>query len=46
MDPKLEMDTETLGLLSGEKFMRFVEQFHEKFRFWYQTGIVPKKFMP
>ena len=43
LDPKLEMDTETLVLHSGQKFMCFVVQFHENFRFWYQTGNVPKK---
>ena len=35
LDPKLEMDTKTLVLQSGHKFMCFVEQFHEKFGFWY-----------
>ena len=43
LDPKLEMDTETLILHSGQKFMCFVVHFYEKFWFWYQTGIVPKK---
>ena len=43
LDPKLEMDTETLVLPSGQKFMCFVVQFHENFRFWYQTGNVPEK---
>ena len=37
------MDTETLVLPSGQKFMCFVVQFHENFRFWYQTGNVPEK---
>ena len=43
LDPKLEMDTETLILHSGQKFMCFVVHFHKKFWFWYQTEIVPKK---
>ena len=43
LDPKLEMDTETLVLHSGQKFMCFVVQFHKKFWFWYQTEIVPEK---
>ena len=34
---------ETLVLLSGQKFVCFVVHFYEKFWFWYQTGIVPKK---
>ena len=43
LDPKLEMDTETLVLPSGQKFMCFVVQYHENFRFWYQTGNVSEK---
>ena len=43
MDPKLEMDAETLVLHSGQKFMCFVVHFYKKFLFWYQTGIVPEK---
>ena len=43
LDPKLEMDTDTLVLHSGQKFMCFVVQFHEKFRFWNQIRIVPEK---
>ena len=35
LDPKLKMDTEVLILHSGQKFMCFVKQFHEKFGFWY-----------
>ena len=37
------MDTETLILHSGQKFVCFVVHFHKKFWFWYQTGIVPEK---
>ena len=36
------MVTETLVLHSGQKFMCFAVHFHEKFLFWYQTGIVPE----
>ena len=43
LDPNLKMDTETLVLHSGQKFMCFVVHFHKKFWFWYQTEIVPKK---
>ena len=43
LDPKLEMDTETLILHSGQIFMCFVVQFHENFRFLYQIGNVPEK---
>ena len=37
------MDTDTLVLHLGQKFMYLVVQFHENFRFWYQTGNVPDK---
>ena len=43
LDPNLKMDTETLILHSGQKFMCFVVHFHKKFYFWHQTGIVSKK---
>ena len=43
LDPKLEMDTETLVLQSGQKFMCFEVHFCEKFWFWHQTGIVCEK---
>ena len=43
LDPKLEMDTETLVLHLGQKFMGFVAHFHKKFWFWYKTGILPEK---
>ena len=43
LDPKLEMDTETLVLHLGQKFMCFVVHFYEKFLLWHQTRIVPEK---
>ena len=43
LGPKMEMDTETLISHYGQIFMCFVVQFHENFRFWYQTGNVPDK---
>ena len=42
LDRKLEMDTKTLVLQSGQKFMCFIVHFYEKFWFWHQTGIVPE----
>ena len=45
LDPKLILAAETLVFQSDQKFMRFVVGFYEKFWFWYQTRIVPKKFM-
>ena len=43
LDPNLKMDTETLVLHHGQKFLSFVVHFYKKFLFWYQTGIVPEK---
>ena len=43
LDPKLELDTETLVLRLGPKFLCFVVHFYEYFWFWYQTEIVSKK---
>ena len=43
LDPKVEMETETLVLHSGPKFLCFVVHFYKYFRFWYQTEIVSKK---
>ena len=43
LEPNLKMDTETLVLHSGHKFMCFVVHFHKNFWFWCQTGIVPEK---
>ena len=41
LDPKVELDAETLDLHSGPKFLFFVAYFHRYF--WYQTEIVPEK---
>ena len=43
LDPKLEMDAETLVLHSGPKFLCFVVYFYKYFWFWYQTEIVSEK---
>ena len=43
LEPKLELDAETIVLHSGPKFLCFVVQFYKYFWFWYQTEIVSKK---
>ena len=43
LDPKQELDAETLVLPSGPKFLCFVVQFYKYIWFWYQTKIVPEK---
>ena len=43
LDPKLEVDAETLVLHSGPKFLCLVVYFYKHFWFWYQTGIVSEK---
>ena len=43
LDPKRELDAETLVLPSGPKFLCFVVQFYKYFWFWYQTEIVSEK---
>ena len=43
LDPKLELDAETLVLHSGPKFLCLVVYFYKHFWFWYQTGIVSEK---
>ena len=43
LDPKLEMDAETLVLHSGPKFLCFIVYFYKYFWFWYQTEIVSEK---
>ena len=43
LDPKLKLDTETLLLHSGPKFLRFVVYFYKYSWFRYQTEIVPEK---
>ena len=44
LEPKLEMDAETLVLHLGPKFLCFVVHFHKYFWFWYETEIVSEKF--
>ena len=43
LDPKRELDAETLVLHSGLKFLCFVEHFYKYFWFWYQTDNVSEK---
>ena len=43
LDPKQELDAETLVLPSGPKFLCFVVQFYKYFWFWYQIEIVSEK---
>ena len=43
LEPKLELDTETLILHSGPKFLCSAVYFHKNFWLWYQTEIVSKK---
>ena len=43
LDPKLKLDTETLLLHSGPKFLCFVVVFYKYFWFWYETKIVSEK---
>ena len=43
LEPKLELDAETLILHSGPKFLCFVVHFYKYFWFWYQTKIVSEK---
>ena len=39
LEPKLELDAETLILHSGPKFLCFVGPFYKYLWFWYQTKI-------
>ena len=43
LDPKHELDTGTLVLHSGPKYLCFVEHFYMYFWFWYLKEIVPEK---
>ena len=43
LEPKIELEAETLILHSGPKFLCFVVYFYKYFWFWYQTEIVSKK---
>ena len=43
LEPKLELDAETIVLHSGPKLLCFVVHFYKYFWFWYQTGIVSEK---
>ena len=43
LDPKRELDAESLVLHSGPKFLCFVVHFYKYFWFWYQTEIVSEK---
>ena len=43
MDPKLELDAETLVLHSGQKILRLVVYFYKYYWLLYQTEIVSEK---
>ena len=43
LDPKLELDAETLVLHSGPKFLCLVVHFYKYFWFWCQTRLVSEK---
>ena len=43
LDPKQELDAESLVLHSGPKFLCFVVDFYKYFWFWYQTENVSEK---
>ena len=43
LDPKLELDAETLVFHSGPKYLCFVVHFHKYFRFWYKTEIMSEE---